>query len=76
MANARNVFDSGDLDLAQAIFDDIWSSLPPSVHEGSRTAEFKDWLAKQVLSSIKDVENPMSRSIKARVMETDLSVWS
>jgi hypothetical protein len=76
MAEAHNVFDSGDLDLAQAIFDDIWSSLPPAIRNGSRNPEFKEWLAKQVLTSIKHSEDPMSLGLKARVMERDLSVWS
>lgn len=76
MATAYNVFDSRDLELAQGVFDDIWASLPPSIRTGSRKAELKDWLAKQVLASIKHSENPMSQCLKARVMEADLSVWS
>jgi hypothetical protein len=76
MATGYNVFDSEDLDLAQAIFDDIWCSLPPSIRTSSRKAEFKDWLAKQVLAGIKNGEDPMSLCLKAKVMETDLSVWS
>jgi hypothetical protein len=76
MATVHNVFEPGDLDLAQAIFDDIWGSLPASIRASPREAEFKNWLAKQVLVSIKNTGDPMSHCLKARVMETDLSVWS
>jgi hypothetical protein len=75
MATGHNVFDPADLDLAQAIFDDIWSSLPASIRTGTRKAEFKDWLAKQVLTSIKNREVPAT-PLKARVMDSDFSAWA
>jgi hypothetical protein len=75
MATVYNVFDSSDLDLAQAIFDDIWASLPADIRTSSRKAEVKEWLAKQVLTSIKSGEELASNCLKTRVIGTDFSAW-
>jgi hypothetical protein len=75
MATVHNVFDTDDLDLAQAIFDDVWASLPASIRSSSREREFKERLAQHVLASIKSGEDSSSRRLKARVMEMDLYFW-
>jgi hypothetical protein len=76
MRTAYNVFEPRDLEIAQAIFDDAWASLPGDVRSGSRGDELKEWVARQVLTAIKQNDVPTSAPIKSRLMETDLSAWS
>lgn len=76
MVTMYNVFEPGDLDLAQAVFDDVWSSVPSDIRASPQNAEFKDWLAKQVLASINSVGNgcpDTSRGLKSHLRETVLS---
>lgn len=76
MVTGYNVFDPDDLDLAQAIFNDIWASLPGDVRNSARATQCRDWIAKQVLSAIKQDDDAASCCIKARLKDADLSLWS
>lgn len=76
MLAAYNVFDPDDLDLAQAIFDDIWASLPDHIRSSARSGQCRDWLAKRVLSAIKHDDDAASCCLKERLKDADLSLWS
>lgn len=76
MVTMYNVFEPGDLDFAQAVFDDVWSSVPSDIRASPQNAEFKDWLAKQVLASINSIRKSdaaTSGGLKSQLRETVLS---
>ncbi len=75
MAIAYNVFEPEDLELAQAVLDEVWTSLPSGVRSGPRAPECRDWLAKQVLASINH-ENVGRDHLKAMLLGSDLTAWA
>lgn len=75
MAIAYNVFEPEDLELAQAVLDDVWASLPSGVRSGPRALECRDWLAKQVLASI-NYENVGRDHLKSVLLGSDMTAWA
>jgi hypothetical protein len=75
MAIAYNVFEPEDLELAQTVLEEVWISLPSGVRTGPRAPECRDWLAKQVLSSIHK-ENVGRDYLKATLLTADMTPWA
>jgi hypothetical protein len=75
MVVAHNVFEPEDLELAQNVLDEIWVSLPNVIRRGPRSAECRDWLARQVLAAIK-TENVGRDYLKSLIIKTDMTAWA
>ncbi len=72
---ARNVFEPEDLQLAETVFNEVWTSLPSGVRSGPRGSECRDWLAKQVLASIHNDDFGLDH-FKSRMLDAGTTSWA
>ncbi len=72
---AHNVFEPEDLELAESVLNEVWTSLPNGVRSGPRGSECRDWLAQQILAAIHN--DGIGRDhLKSRLLEADMTGWA
>ncbi|MBY0559484.1 hypothetical protein [Hyphomicrobium sp.] len=75
MSVAYNVFGPEDLALAESVLNEVWTSLPSGVRSGPHGPECRDWLARQVLASIRD--DDINRDLlKKQLLNSDMTAWA
>jgi hypothetical protein len=75
MSKGYNAFEPDDLALAQSVLDEVWSSLPSEVRNGSRAALLRERLARQVLSAMNN-ESLGRNELKVSLLRTHIEDWT